>query len=188
MPKALLEIAVSQRCRKYSASTAQDRHSRLVDFDALRARLQPEVDDLQKLYNPENYDFALMPGSTAIDAGTLLPTITDGFTGKAPDLGALEFGRPAPHYGPRTRVPGIVPQDKAGSGSSVGPPRVSRATDGSTVDRISAWRKHISAPAARPETSLARALDDALPLLAVGAFVVGHTGLRQSSPWASRSS
>jgi len=30
-----------------------------------------------------------------------LPTITDGFTGKAPDLGALEFGKPVPTYGPR---------------------------------------------------------------------------------------
>src|SRR5262249_455041 len=39
-------------------------------------------------------------GSAAIDAGTVLPNITDGFTGRAPDLGALELGRPAPHYGP----------------------------------------------------------------------------------------
>jgi len=30
-----------------------------------------------------------------------LPTITDGFTGRAPDLGALEAGQPLPHYGPR---------------------------------------------------------------------------------------
>ena len=31
----------------------------------------------------------------------VLPTVTDGFTGTAPDLGALEVGRAAPHYGPR---------------------------------------------------------------------------------------
>jgi len=30
-----------------------------------------------------------------------LPTVTDGFTGRAPDLGALELGQPLPHYGPR---------------------------------------------------------------------------------------
>jgi hypothetical protein len=29
-----------------------------------------------------------------------LPTITDGFTGQAPDLGAYESGQPMPHYGP----------------------------------------------------------------------------------------
>ena len=33
----------------------------------------------------------------------VLPTVTDGFTGTAPDLGALEVGRPAPYYGPRPR-------------------------------------------------------------------------------------
>jgi hypothetical protein len=38
----------------------------------------------------------------AIDAGVVLPTITDGYTGKAPDLGAYEFGMPRPAYGPRS--------------------------------------------------------------------------------------
>jgi hypothetical protein len=27
--------------------------------------------------------------------------VTDGFNGRAPDLGALEVGQPVPHYGPR---------------------------------------------------------------------------------------
>jgi len=27
--------------------------------------------------------------------------VTDGFAGRAPDLGALEVGAPVPHYGPR---------------------------------------------------------------------------------------
>jgi len=31
----------------------------------------------------------------------MLPGVTDGFTGKAPDLGALESGRGVPAYGPR---------------------------------------------------------------------------------------
>lgn len=33
-------------------------------------------------------------GSAAIDAGVVLPGITDGYQGKAPDLGAYEFGKP----------------------------------------------------------------------------------------------
>jgi len=37
----------------------------------------------------------------AIDAGDVLPNINDDFTGKAPDLGAYELGKPLPHYGPR---------------------------------------------------------------------------------------
>jgi hypothetical protein len=40
-------------------------------------------------------------GSRAIDAGMIIPNITDRFTGEAPDLGAHEFGHPLPHYGPR---------------------------------------------------------------------------------------
>jgi hypothetical protein len=43
-------------------------------------------------------------GAAAIDAGTILPGITDGFAGKAPDLGALEFGTMLPTYGPRPFV------------------------------------------------------------------------------------
>ena len=49
----------------------------------------------------EDFDFALRAGAVAVDRGTTVPTVTNGFTGGAPDLGALERGRPAPHYGPR---------------------------------------------------------------------------------------
>lgn len=44
--------------------------------------------------NPGAGDFALQVGSGAIDAGVVLPGVTDGFTGAAPDAGALEFGEP----------------------------------------------------------------------------------------------
>ena len=37
----------------------------------------------------------------AVDRGVSLPTVTDGFAGAAPDLGALEFGAAVPQYGPR---------------------------------------------------------------------------------------
>jgi hypothetical protein len=46
------------------------------------------------VYTPDGLDFSLRAGSAAVDAGMLLPKITDGFTGKAPDLGAFEIGRP----------------------------------------------------------------------------------------------
>jgi hypothetical protein len=48
-------------------------------------------------------DFRLRPGSAAVDRGIELPNITDGFSGRAPDLGALEVGKPLPIYGPRPR-------------------------------------------------------------------------------------
>ena len=40
-------------------------------------------------------------GAAAIDKGTALPGVTDGFAGTAPDLGAIEAGAALPHYGPR---------------------------------------------------------------------------------------
>jgi hypothetical protein len=43
-------------------------------------------------------DTTLAPASSAIDRGLILPNINDGFTGSAPDLGALEAGCPAPIY------------------------------------------------------------------------------------------
>ena len=46
-------------------------------------------------------DLRLKAGSAAIDAGVVLPGFNDGFTGKAPDLGAYELGSELPHYGPR---------------------------------------------------------------------------------------
>jgi hypothetical protein len=35
----------------------------------------------------------------------VLPNITDGFTGSAPDMGAYEIGLPLPQYGPRSASP-----------------------------------------------------------------------------------
>ncbi|HXB68972.1 MAG TPA: hypothetical protein VNY05_12045, partial [Candidatus Acidoferrales bacterium] len=46
-------------------------------------------------------DLTLAANSGALDRGVYLPNINDGFTGAAPDLGALERGCPLPIYGPR---------------------------------------------------------------------------------------
>jgi hypothetical protein len=89
---------------EYSRATHQDQHSIAVDYDLFVnvPKLDAQdVNKVQKLYNAEDFDFRLKPGSAAIDRGVNLPNVTDGFTGQAPDLGALEFGRTPPHYGPR---------------------------------------------------------------------------------------
>ena len=86
---------------EYQAATGQDRHSIVVDYNVFTKFAPAEPADMQRLYYPRDYDFSLKPGSAPIDAGAVLANITDGFTGKAPDLGALEAGLPAPHYGPR---------------------------------------------------------------------------------------
>jgi hypothetical protein len=86
---------------EYRAATHQDQHSVLLDYDVFVNVRAPDKSDPQRLYKPEELDFRLKPGSRAVDAGTELPSITDGFTGSAPDLGAYELDRPLPHYGPR---------------------------------------------------------------------------------------
>ena len=49
---------------------------------------------------PAQY-MTLRSGCNAVDAGAVLPNITDGFAGAAPDLGAYERGLPLPTFGPR---------------------------------------------------------------------------------------
>ena len=87
--------------KEYSDASGQDKHSVLVDYDAFVNLTMPDKTDPQRLYKPDGLDFRLKPGSAAIDAGVELPSITDGFTGRAPDIGAFETGRPLPQYGPR---------------------------------------------------------------------------------------
>lgn len=87
--------------KAYSDRTGQDRHSRMVDWSIFRKAGPPATGDPTRLYRPEDFDFTLAPAASAIDAGTVLPGVTDGFAGRAPDLGALESGRSVPAYGPR---------------------------------------------------------------------------------------
>ena len=42
--------------------------------------------------DPVNRNFQLQASSPAIDAGTVIPGVTDGYLGSAPDMGALEYG------------------------------------------------------------------------------------------------
>ena len=84
----------------YQKGSGQDKHSVTLGLDAFVNVKPTDESDPRKLYAPESLDFRLKPRSAAIDKGTALPTITDGFKGRAPDLGAYEFGATPPHYGP----------------------------------------------------------------------------------------
>jgi hypothetical protein len=97
--------------QEFRAGTGNEAHSVTVDYAIFNNVPMPDRVDPQRLYNPEDLDFRLKPGSPAIDAGVELPSITDGFTGKAPDLGAYELDRPLPHYGPRSAPVGAPPAD-----------------------------------------------------------------------------
>jgi hypothetical protein len=103
-----LELRQFKTLQEYSSATRQDQHSVLVDYDIFMNVPRLDAQDaatVQKVYKAESVDFRLKPGSAAVDRGTILPNVTDRFTGSAPDLGALEIGHVPPHYGPREQAP-----------------------------------------------------------------------------------
>jgi Right handed beta helix region len=62
--------------------------------------LEPPADTARQVPAAHN-DPRLTAGSRAVDAGIPLPNVSEGFAGRAPDLGCCELGRPFPRYGPR---------------------------------------------------------------------------------------
>ena len=116
--------------KEYQEATKQDKHSVEVDYRIFAHVEPPDKNDPQRLYNPEDFYFQLQPvvggfetgqfANPAIDAGMLLPTINDDFTGAAPDLGAYERGVDVPHYGPRQWP--VSSLDASAPRSLTGPP------------------------------------------------------------------
>ena len=99
-----LEMRAFPTLAEYSQATRQDQHSVMLDYDVFMNVPRLDAKDMQtvqRLYKAEDLDFRLKPGSAAIDRGIALPNITDGFNGRAPDLGAIEVGQAPVIYGPR---------------------------------------------------------------------------------------
>ncbi len=87
----------------YQQESGQDANSILLDYDTFVNAPMPALDEPTRLYDPAEIDLRLRRGSDAIDAGVVLPNINDVYNGLAPDLGAYEFGKEMPQYGPRPR-------------------------------------------------------------------------------------
>jgi hypothetical protein len=87
--------------REYADATGQDRQSREIDFSIFQNAQAPDFGNPTRVIGQDEIDLRLRAGSAAVDAGLVLPNITDAYTGKAPDLGAYEYGKELPHYGPR---------------------------------------------------------------------------------------
>lgn len=65
------------------------------------------------------YTPALSGGSAPKNSGVAIPNITDGYTGAAPDLGAVIEGRNVPFYGDRSLVPAWVSALSVGQWTSI---------------------------------------------------------------------
>jgi len=146
-------------------------HGRAVDFDVFQR--VPPVDYAQRqVHRASDLDFRLKPASAAVDAGCRLPNVNDGFTGKAPDLGACELGQPSPHYGPRTKrtLESVLEQAAAaprpvGSAATpyaASPPRltVADANGDGTLESITVGAHIVKAERLVTGTARSAAVDD----------------------------
>ncbi len=78
-------------------SRTTERHAVQVDLGAFAA----PVTAPSPLIRHTPQDLRPAPGAAVVDAGVVIPNITDGFAGTRPDIGAHEAGAPPPAYGPR---------------------------------------------------------------------------------------
>jgi hypothetical protein len=85
----------------FSRETGQDAHSVPVEYDVFQSLRPADPAAPTRVYDPASVDVRLKPDAAVIDRGVALPNVNDGFSGRGPDLGALEVGQPTPHYGPR---------------------------------------------------------------------------------------
>ncbi len=86
---------------EFRTATGQEAHGVELDFDIFENMVPPDPSQRHAVYHAMDLNFRLKLGSKAVDAGVLIPTVNEDFLGQAPDLGALEVGKPELKYGPR---------------------------------------------------------------------------------------
>lgn len=106
-------------------SSTTEQHAQQVDLGVFAASVvHPENAFPSPEYAPP--DLRLSPTGGAVDKGTILLNVNDGYAGSAPDLGAHEAGAALPVYGPRV--------SGCGTGADcVAPPACRTATGASCV-------------------------------------------------------
>jgi hypothetical protein len=90
----------------FRSGTGMETGGRLVDLGIFVDAEEPPLgsylgqEGFPPAYDPGSQDLRLLPQSAAIDAGMILPNITDAYVGASSDLGAYELGVEIPVYGP----------------------------------------------------------------------------------------
>ncbi len=108
------EVAGFKTLESLNQASGLEAHGMTVDYDVFENLQQPiqaptgtPLDNMPgPVYHALDLNFKLNPKGKAVDAGVVIPNVNDNFTGKAPDLGALEIGSPAVIYGARGLDPG----------------------------------------------------------------------------------
>jgi hypothetical protein len=88
---------------EFRARSGIEQHAALIDPATAFASGVLPPQDYSRQFPAAVNDLRLGADSAAIDAGVPLPNLNDGYRGKAPDLGAYEYGEEYPWYGPRPR-------------------------------------------------------------------------------------
>jgi hypothetical protein len=87
---------------EFRARSGIEQHAALVDPATVFASGVMPPQDYSRQSPVAANNLRLGANSAAIDAGATLPNLNDGYRGKAPDLGAYEYGAEYPRYGPRS--------------------------------------------------------------------------------------
>jgi hypothetical protein len=82
---------------EFTTATGHEQHGRMIDYSTFERAVPPIEGRTHRL---TEIDVRLKAGSPAIDAGCNITGVNEGFLGVAPDLGACEYGRKPPSYGP----------------------------------------------------------------------------------------
>ncbi len=96
-----LSMQIFNTLAEFREQTGMERHGMETADDIFVHVPLPDPKQKGKIYPLAGYDFRLKPGAEVIDKACVLANINDGYTGGAPDPGALEYGQPGPNYGPR---------------------------------------------------------------------------------------
>lgn len=100
------EKICTQTMKEFSRKTGFQEHGITIDdYDIFQDAAEPDhaPSNEGKLFDPAQVDLSPKANAQVVDAGCLLKGINDDFNGKAPDIGAYEYGKEKPHYGPRNK-------------------------------------------------------------------------------------
>jgi hypothetical protein len=92
------DVGRYQSLAELTQATGLEQHGLEVDYDIFAGAGPPEEGHT---YTPADFDLRFTPQATCVDAGTVIPQVTDIYSGTAPDLGCYELEQESPHYGPR---------------------------------------------------------------------------------------
>lgn len=87
--------------KDFSKTSGLDINSIELGYDIFENLRAPDPAKPGLIYHAADFSFRLKLKSLAVDTGVRIPGVNDSYSGKAPDLGAVEAGTPEPVYGPR---------------------------------------------------------------------------------------